>query len=79
MVRTFKKVNKNTNVVNMHLKHHLFKHKTELDIEDDENENSFLLEKNDRQDMDKILSELSELKERIAVLEQTINPLSDKL
>ena len=74
-----KKINKNTNIVNMHLKHHLFKHKTDFDIENEENENSFLIDSNDNQNIDKILLELSELKERIVILEQVNNPLLNKL
>lgn len=74
-----KKINRNINIVNIHLKQHLFKHKTELDIEDNEDENSFLLEKDHGKDnIDKVLIELSELKKRIIVLEETTNSILNK-
>lgn len=74
-----KKINKNTNVVNMHLKHHLYKHKTELDVDDNDNEDNLLIKSDNQEDIEKILTELSQLKQRIAVLEQLNNPLINKL
>lgn len=74
-----KKIMKNVNIVNMHLKHHLYKHKTELDVENDNQDDSLIESNYTKEDIEEILSELAKLKSRIEVLEETSNPINKEL
>lgn len=73
-----KKINKNTNIVNMHLKSHLIKHKTEYDNDDVLSNENDLNEILDQEFKDQILSKIRVLEERLINIETVHNPIINK-
>lgn len=73
-----KKINKNTNIVNMHLKSHLIKHKTEYDNNDVLSNENDLNEILDKEFKDQILSKIRVLEERLINIETVHNPIINK-
>lgn len=73
-----KRIIKNINVIDMHLKKHLRDHKTNFDIDDDKNS----IESSQSQSLielqEELLSRIRELEERVSYLEGGKNPLFEK-
>lgn len=73
-----KKINRNTNIVNMHLKNHLIKHKTDYDLDNnntDDDDVELLLQQEFKE---QIFTKMRNLEERIAYLESIQNPIIKK-
>lgn len=75
LANIIKTLNRNTNIVNMHLRSHLIKHKTELDIDEDITEEDILLNIDNKKMFETFSTEIRKLEERIALLESTRNPI----
>lgn len=73
-----KRINKNTNVVDMQLKRHLVNHKTDIDIQKDESLKEYLSDNNNSDVITKLENKIIELEKRVIKLEETNNPIINK-
>lgn len=72
-----KRINRNTNVVDMQLKRHLINHKTDIDVEKDQLLKDYLSENNNSEVINILELKLKELEKRLEKIEGTMNPIYD--